>query len=386
MKIIYYSHPFFADCDFPLVKELQEKGIDVRCYMSIKYKFLRSNIIEFQKPCRRWGIYKASRFADMKLYSSCIDLDRLYFICGDISRKWMPSSWLLWAFVFIHMLLQRADVMHITWQFVGREKILKRIPFFKKRVMTVHDPIQHSDIKGYEANENERIDSFKWADRYMLLNSGQVELFSKTYNIDRKRIMVSGLGAYNSILHVNQEGMMPIWDKPYILYFGQITPHKGIEYLLEAMKEVHKVNPEVGLIIAGGGKLYFDYSPYKDLNYVRLLNYYIGVKELVGLIRYSLFTICPYKDATQSGVVQTSLVLEKPTIVTRVGALPEMVKEGLYGIVVSPCSAQSLSDAICELLNHPEKRSQMVDNIKKQWIPSMAWDNIAEKYIELYKS
>ena len=29
MRLLYYSTPSFADCDFPLIKEYMEKGIDV---------------------------------------------------------------------------------------------------------------------------------------------------------------------------------------------------------------------------------------------------------------------------------------------------------------------------------------------------------------------
>ena len=34
MKIVYYSTPSFADCDFPLIREYQKRGIDV--YFLIK--------------------------------------------------------------------------------------------------------------------------------------------------------------------------------------------------------------------------------------------------------------------------------------------------------------------------------------------------------------
>ena len=78
MKVIYYTNPFFADCDFPLIKELQDKGIDVRVYMHINNKFRSSSIIEFDKPFTKWGLIRASKMKEMNIYSDCLDLDRLY--------------------------------------------------------------------------------------------------------------------------------------------------------------------------------------------------------------------------------------------------------------------------------------------------------------------
>ena len=48
MKVIYYTMPFFADCDFPLIKELQDKGVDVRVYIPIHNKFKSASIIEVE--------------------------------------------------------------------------------------------------------------------------------------------------------------------------------------------------------------------------------------------------------------------------------------------------------------------------------------------------
>lgn len=385
MKIIYYSRCFFADCDFPLIKELQNKGIDVRYYTPIRFNFQKASILEFEKPVHRWGIYKAKSFADMQIYKDCVDLDRLYFICGDYPAKWFPLSWVLWIWVYIHMLLQRADAIHVTWQFLGYDRIIKYLPFKGKRFMTVHDPVQHSGIKGRTDQEEKRKNSFKWADRFLLLNHNQVDLFSETYNIDKGRITISSLGAYTSLLHV-KTNPEPIWDKPYILFFGQITPHKGVEYLLKAMVQVHKECPDVGLIIAGSGKIYFDYTPYAKLDYIRLQNYYIGVKELANLVKNSMFTVCPYKDATQSGVVQSSLILGKPVIVTRTGNLPEMIKEEKYGCVVPPCNSYELTSSIIDIIKNPKKLDSLVNNIKNVWLPSISWAPIADRYIELYNS
>lgn len=135
-------------------------------------------------------------------------------------------------------------------------------------------------------------------------------------------------------------------DAKYILFFGYISSYKGLEYLCEAMMKVHKSHPEVKLVIAGGGNIYFDWKPYKDLDYIILRNHFVDLPELAGLLSECEFSVCPYKDATQSGVVQTAFSLGVPMLVTNVGALPDVVKDGQNGLVVPPCDSSSLVGAI----------------------------------------
>lgn len=382
MKIIYFSKSFFADCDFPLVKEMQDKGIDVRYYIPISKGFQNASILEFNKPWKKWGIRKASKMEDMHIYKDCVDLDRLYFISGYTLHLWDLSSWVLWIYVMFHIICQRAQVLHITWHLGRYERFLLYIPFGGKKVMTVHDPIQHSGVQNFKQKERDRKRCFKWADEFILLNKVQVDDFIGTYHIDRDRINVSHLGAYTSISNI--EVPKTSFPKPYILFWGQINPYKGVEYLVEAMQKVHEHHKNVKLLIAGKGEVYFDMEKYKAADYITWYNRFIGVKELIGYIRDCEFAVCPYKDATQSGVVQTALALNTPVIVTNVGNLPSAVKDGALGMVVPPCDSESLADAICTLLETPEMLKKMKKSISKEWYPSMNWASIANDYLFVY--
>jgi len=161
--------------------------------------------------------------------------------------------------------------------------------------------------------------------------------------------------------------------------------YKGVEYLLEAMKIVHSHYPELMLVIAGGGRFYFDVEPYRRLDYVRIINRYVSVSELSGMLRACEFAVCPYKDATQSGVVQTAFTLGVPMVVTDVGALAGAVEHGKAGIVVRPCDADQLAEGIITLYSDKKKLLAMRKNIMETWMPDMQWGPITEKYLECYK-
>jgi glycosyltransferase involved in cell wall biosynthesis len=44
--------------------------------------------------------------------------------------------------------------------------------------------------------------------------------------------------------------------------------------------------------------------------------------------------VCPYKEATQSGVLMTALAMKKPVLATSVGAFSEYIKPGVNGLLV----------------------------------------------------
>ena len=383
MKVVYFSKSFFADCDFPLVKELQSHGVDVHYYIPITRGFKNSSILEFSKPWNKWGIYNASNMEEMQAYKDCLDLKRLYFISGYSNSICNPFSWFLWFYVLVHVLHQRADVLHFAYHLGRFEKLLLFLPFGGKRVMTVHDPIQHSGKNNYKENEKARKKCFKWADDFILLSSNQVNEFCEKYKINKDNIKVSHLGVYDTISHLQIQTTTNI-KKPYIIFFGLIYPYKGLEYLLESMLTVHEKHPELSLLIAGKGNLYFDMAPYEKLDYIIWENHYIGIRELASYIRGSLFAVCPYKDATQSGVIQTAFALETPVIATNVGDFSEIVKDGLFGKIVPACEVNSLSNSICEMLDRPNMIEEMKLNISKIWMPSMSWGTIADDYISVY--
>ena len=152
------------------------------------------------------------------------------------------------------------------------------------------------------------------------------------------------------------------------------------------MKLIHKQYPTLQVIIAGSGKIYFDTSEYEKLDYVEIRNRFIELDELADLIRGALFTVCPYTDATQSGVVYSSFALSTPVIATRVGGLPEMIDDGNTGIIVPPKDVPALASAIRLLIDNPDILNKMSNNISvSAKLGKGSWSIIADEYLKIYK-
>ncbi|MFN5422931.1 MAG: glycosyltransferase, partial [bacterium] len=67
-------------------------------------------------------------------------------------------------------------------------------------------------------------------------------------------------------------------------------------------------------------------------------------------IQHATFVVCPYRDATQSGVLMTSFAFGKPVLATRVGAFPEYVTDGHNGLLLDP-EPTAFAQGICLALS-----------------------------------
>ncbi len=120
---------------------------------------------------------------------------------------------------------------------------------------------------------------------------------------------------------------------------------------------------------------------------VLLIDRYLPLNSLLRYIQASDLCITPYTDSrqTSSGVLSYSLGLEKPVISTPFQYAKELLGEG-RGIVLPDFNNPiSISKAIRDLLDNPEK----IKSIKEKIIPikeEMLWENVAKKYIKIEKS
>lgn len=382
MRIVYFSNIFFTDCDFPLIKTFQKMGQNI--FYIINCSSMKGGLFNIKTYLPENGLFKAKDIPEFCKYANYMDLSNIYVITKN-HRLFNRENY--HNFKKVNQLIKdfNPDVIHIT-STPGLSE-LQTYRFWYKTVLTVHDPFTHSGETNFN-NEWKRLLAFHVCRRLILLNNIQIESFKKHYHINNSKIYTNRLGSYDCLEYLSS--MKPLnltLPQNYILFFGHFSPYKGIDVLCKAMTKVHKSHPEVKCIIAGNGNLNFDITPYQNLDYIILKNEFIETDHLAALISRSLFTVCPYKDATQSGVVSSSFALNKPVIATRVGGLPEAVTDGEKGLIAEPNDVNSLTEKIQYLLDNPLVIKELELNIKNDNAkPEHSWDVIADKYIKVYKT
>ena len=170
-----------------------------------------------------------------------------------------------------------------------------------------------------------------------------------------------------------------------ILFFGYIGKNKGIEYLIKAIPIVSQEIPDIKVIIAGEG----DFSKYqkliKDNSKFEIYNEFIPNQLVPKLFKRAKVIVLPYiYHQGHSGVLNIAFAFGKPTIVTNVGSLPDMVEHGKAGIVVPPKDSKALAEAIVRLLEDDKLRKKLSRNALKM-AEKLSWDRIAKMHIKVYE-
>jgi len=185
---------------------------------------------------------------------------------------------------------------------------------------------------------------------------------------------------------------LPTTSEPCVLFVGRLLPHKGINYLIEAMED------DVPLRVIG--------RPY-DERYLALLRQLAAPKrvefttaatddDIIAAYRQATVTVLPsvYTDIYGSyqpapdllGLVMLeSMARGTPVICTAVGGMPEFVEEGVTGFVVPPNDPAALRERITYLLHHPEVAREMGRTGRETVLERFTWDAVARHCLTAYQ-
>lgn len=143
-----------------------------------------------------------------------------------------------------------------------------------------------------------------------------------------------------------------------ILYFGRLSPEKGVDHLLRAMKAL----PQVRLQIAGDGPQRAELESLAHtlcLNNVEFTGHLTG-KNLEQRIAAARFTILPslaYETLGKS--ILESYAWQRPVIASDLGSRRELVREGETGLLYQSGDVEQLSGAISYLAERPQRVQDM---------------------------
>ena len=181
----------------------------------------------------------------------------------------------------------------------------------------------------------------------------------------------------------NEFGIDVVNDK-VILFFGYIRKYKGLNYLIDAMKEVTgKMN--VKLLVVG--EFYEDEIKYREqIKNNNLEKNIFVISDFMPneKVRY-FFSACdlvvlPYNSATQSGITQIAYFYDKPVVATKVGGLSEVILNEKTGYLVEPKNSGQIAESLLKFYNE-NKEGKFSDNITEEKKKYM-WESFVKEITE----
>lgn len=179
-----------------------------------------------------------------------------------------------------------------------------------------------------------------------------------------------------------------------LLFFGNIAPYKGLEYLVEAFLSLAEAWPRLRLVIAGRPKFGDNYwqrisDRIEDScianRIVRRIEY-VPDEETEILFKAADVLVLPYTHIFQSGVLFLGYNFGLPVIATDVGALKEDIEIGETGFVCLPENSESLANAIRTFVTSPlyENLEARRTAIREFAAEKYSWSKVGEMTKAVY--
>lgn len=374
MKIAFLS-TFALDANVSLINALKQNN-DVYFFTEALYEIF--NFLDKKKLTKT--ISKGTEVDQLERFRDLIDLDKTFVIKGTRNSNVIKKLFISYQ---IHQYLKEINPDVIIIDNCMLTYFVSTLALRKKMLLVVHDPFLHSGEDFFIDRVLRKI-HFSLIRQKILLNENQKNEFIAHYNYNPKDIHTSFLSVYDFLNYCKTNESVDSGNFN-ILFFGRISPYKGIKFLLDAFVDIllTKKYPDITLTIAGSGNFDFEIEHYRKYSEIRILNEYIYPENLANLIFNSSVVVCPYIDATQSGVVMSAYAFKKPVIVTNVGGLPEMVKDRSTGIIIEPKNSEAITNAILELYNNSYLLEIMSQNIEKLYFSGeKSWTSSANRFIE----
>ncbi len=167
-------------------------------------------------------------------------------------------------------------------------------------------------------------------------------------------------------------------DARVLLFFGYVRHYKGLDVLFEALA---RTEPAIHLVIAG--ECYEDATELRrQMNErglaerVHWFDRYVPNEEVPTFFAAADVVVLPYRNATQSGIVQLAYAFGVPVIVSAVGGIPEVVDAERTGLLVPPEDPDALAAAIARFYEEGLRDGLVAGVAEKR--TSTGWDRVVK--------
>ena len=302
---------------------------------------------------------------------------------STINKKGIDA--LLYSFLAsIRALFGKYDVLHYHAE--GSCAMLWIPHLFKKKiVVTIHGlDWQRSKWGGFASKYikfGEKL-AVKYADQIIVLSKGVQEYFKEQYN--RETVFIP-----NGVNKPQIREAKIIKDKynlekrSYILFLARIVPEKGLQYLIDAFKQI---DTDIKLVIAGGASHTNDFleeikNKVKDDNRIIMTGFVRG-QELEELYSNCLLYCLP---SDVEGMPLSLLEAMSYGCNCLVSNIEENVQvTGNYATVFEKSNIDDLKNKIKSLLK--ENKNLNSQEIQKYILKKYNWDTIVKNTEKIYKN
>ncbi|SCY00829.1 glycosyltransferase family 4 protein [Microvirga guangxiensis] len=199
----------------------------------------------------------------------------------------------------------------------------------------------------------------KSADQIVVLSKSVAQRVTERIPSTRSKISVLSLESVYPTKRTHLPFCATAGDPIRFLFYGRLLPYKGLDLLGQALAPL-RTSPGWQLTIAGSGPLEAEIRhTFSEWPQVELELGWISNERTMTLYSTHHLLLCPYTEASQSGVVAEALSWAMPCLVMPSGALPEQIGFGTAGVVAETVDAASFRRSVQIILEEPGRLAEL---------------------------
>lgn len=234
-----------------------------------------------------------------------------------------------------------------------------------------------------------------WGDRVVAISDPVREHLVNDFKVPKQRISL----VYNGVEPEKFDVRLTEHDKAELRRYYKIGSDglvvggisrlekvKGYQGFIRAIPHILKKHPMTKFILVGSGKYKKKLMKLARRLHIENKIIFIGKVEDVGII-LELIDIFVHPALWREGfglAVLEAMTAGKPIVVSNLGGVYALVKEGVNGWLLSPGDVMALADSITRLLDDPALLREMGNNSRRIARETFSMDRMANDIIKVY--